>query len=312
MNYAKMDFNREAGHEVENIPLVGSIDLSPFPKFWRAPFGSSRLYFNKIDPFFYSGLTTPIGRVSDKKFLRDAAVRMAFEGRSADEEWGERADYGSCFHLLVALHERGEVIFSYDDEEWVKVVDSFIEDGRYYDQRNKWIDDIKNDFFAYLSWKRDYEVEVHATEIMVANREYALATPLDIVCTMKFNRGRILANVNLKTGDKGFSDDYAIQAGMEAWLFNQHKDEMRGSFCWRPKDRKRSPGGYELSKNHYHTDEDSLELYTHIAKGVKLFKLNETSHKFQFYSGDATNPKVEYLTAHEWLARWQGHDPNPF
>lgn len=312
MNYAKLDVNTEAGHEVESIPMVGTIDLDLFPRMWRAPFGGSRLYFNKTDPFFYSGLTGPIGRVSDKRFLRDAAVRMAFEGRSADEEWGERAEYGSCFHLLVALHERGELVFSFDNKDWHIVVDSFMDEHRLWEHRKRWVEDIQNDFYAYFQWKKDYEVEVLATEIMVANRDYAIATPLDIVCTMKFNKGRIMANVNLKTGDKGFSDDYATQAGMEAWLFNMHWDQMRGSFCFRPKARKTAPGNYEMSKNHYHTDEASIALYEHIAKGVKLFGLNETNHKFVFYSGQEGSHQAQHMTAKDWLTIWQGHTPNPF
>lgn len=300
MNYTKINFTQVAGVDVESLP---SSLAKHFPRFRRAPFSNGRYYFNNTDPFFYSGLTGPIGYNSDKRHLNKAAINMAYQGRSADFEWNERANYGTCFHLLVGLHEDGSLPFVFGDGDWRKVVQSFIEEYRYHEYAARWYSDIQNDFAAYFQWKQDSEVKVLSTEVVVSSQEWKIATPLDLIVEMKFNRKRILANVNIKTGDHPFPADNLLQVGMEAYLWNQCETrpfDIEGTFAWRPKSRATSPGAYELSKNCMYT-EDNIPLYNHIGNSVNIFGLNNPSGKIVTFEGDEQSFKIQTLSPWEWL-----------
>lgn len=297
MNYTNLNKESVAGIDVEHLPVVG--DFGAFPHMWRAPFGSARLYFDAGG--FYSGLTGPIGRTEDQSHLNQAAIRLAYQGRSSEFEWRERADYGTVVHLLIGLHESKELIFSFDDDVWKGVVADFIEHGHYHDYAQRWYEDVQNDMAAYFNWKADYNVRVLSVELMVKHRK--VATPLDLIVEMDFNKKRIFANVNIKTGDHGFQDSYYKQVWMEAQLFNKTEGrpfDLTGTFAWRPKDRKRTIAGYELSENCI--NEFEPKWFDYICDTVELQEMWKPTGKVKRYTGGEGDHKVETLTPDEWLA----------
>jgi hypothetical protein len=309
MNYTKINMADHNGVEVEDLPSWGAIDTSGFTKFRRAPFSNGRFYFNSVDPFFYSGLTNPLGRVMDKRHLHAAAIRAAYEGRDTQFEWEVAANYGTMFHLLVGLHEEGALQFSFENADWEGVLDSFVEEYRYYDFRRVWRDQVRNDFAAYFQWKKDFSVRVLSTEVMVSDRQNAVATPLDIICEMMFGRKKIYANVNIKTGDHAFTEDNLLQIACEAHLWNKTEGKpfsLSGSFCWRPKKRNRTPGAYEMSKNMcLKTDTELTARIEYVLYSAKLLGLNKPSGNIVRYHGDQNEWRVEKLTPAQWLQEWQ-------
>lgn len=308
MNYAKKDFSELFGTEVEEVRLQSKKPMPGFTYMWRSPFGGDgRWYFRLGASDFYSGLTGAItaSNLFDKTFLNKARVNLAFQGRDADVEWRERADYGSCFHLLVSLHEMGELKFDFDNGEWKAVMQSFIESGGYQSMTQRWTEDLQNDMAAWFLFKKESNVQVIATEIMTYHDGWRVATPLDFIVEMDFNRKRITANINIKTGDKGFNDSYYFQVFAEAYLFNRQTEGLKveGTFCWRPKDRKRSPGQYELSKNCIEAFD--VELLEHMGRAVNILKTYKPNGKISTYSGGEHNFTVKHLTPYEWLEIFQ-------
>lgn len=316
MKYTDYDKVEIKGCEAEVVRTVTGVKDFPielFPNFYRSSFGKQgqRLYARKGDMEFYSGITGAISRsgLVDMSGLNKARVNLAYQGIDADAKWSERAEYGSCFHLLVALHERGELRFTFGGTDWVQVVDDFIAEFGLFSFRKQWIADIKNDFAAWFQFKKDKNVRIITTEVMAAHEVWRIATPLDIIAEIDFNRGRIVCNINLKTGDThAFGDSYYLQTAMEAYLYNrqigEHKYKLQGSFCWRPKTRASTPGAYELSKNTIGTFTE--EHFEHVGRTALYGNLYKASGAIVTYNGDEENVIVNVLTPYEWLADLNG------
>jgi hypothetical protein len=299
--------------------LINDKSLPPFPLIYRCRFtgDSRRVYFRKSFNQFYSGITSAISAsgLSDKTFLNKARVNMAFEGIDADEVWGEKRDYGSVFHLLVSMHERTDdghrpFVFDEDSEHgiaWRSDVRNWaIQYGCPHNQ-DLWIDQVQNDFAAWFQFKRDYNVRVMASEIPVFNDKWLIATPMDIVCEMDFNKKRIFANINLKTGTaSSIGKDYTLQVCMEQQLWDDTMREKKceqfllgGTFIFRPKDRQKAPCKYELSKNF--TGTHSMEEMEYIATGVKLNRSNWPKGKIRTFTGDEKTFTYTEKSAQEFL-----------
>jgi hypothetical protein len=322
--FTNYDSQELDGLVVENVrtvvnPEFSDFPLDKFPNFWRSPFGKKdqRLYAKKGFPEFFCGISSLAGKagISNKEGLRKAELDLAFRGIDAQQKWSERTEYGSCFHLLVALHERGELKFVFGEHDWVDVVNDFIEEFGFHSYRKQWIADIQNDFHCWFQFKRDYNVKVVTTEVMVSRDDWFTATPLDDIVEMDFNKKRIFADINLKTGDTfPFDEGYYFQTAFEAYLYNRqiekdgkrHKYTLDGAFCWRPKTRAKTPGAYELSKNtiNLYTEED----FAHVAWLVKRNKLNIPSpdSKIVTFHGNEQDSKIVIRTPYEWLKNMNG------
>lgn len=299
-------------------PLVNDPELPAFPLIWRCRFtgDSKRVYYRKGFPQFYSGITGAIEKsgLVDKSFLNKARLKAAFEGEDIDIEWGEKRDYGSVLHTLVSLHERRDDFwrpFIFDEMHehgaaWREDVRKWsIEYGCPHNYA-LWCSQVENDFAAWFTFKKEYNVRVIASEIPVFHDEWLIATPLDIVCEMDFNKKRIYANINLKTGTGSDGKDYTLQVAMEAYLWNRTMKEkgatkfiLGGTFTWKPKDRLRSPGNYNLSKN-YITEHSEDEM-NHVASGVRLNRHNEPKGIIRVYSGGEEDFSVTAKTPLEYL-----------
>lgn len=300
-------------------PIVIGADLPVFPVFYRGRLtgADNRLYYKKGTPFYYSGVTTAIKKsgLVDYTHLEKARVKMAFDGIDADEVWGERRDYGTAFHTVVSNHERRDLYrqeFVFDEltdkgDAWRASVRAMAVELGFQQQQEQWVEDIQNDMAAWFLFKKEYGVSVIASEVIVSNDNWKIATPLDIVCVMEFNKKRIVANINLKTGTSGHEGkDYTLQVCLEEKLWNQTMIEhnspqyiLGGTFLWRPKDRIRAAGKYHLSKNYSgaHTEEE----LNHVINGVLLNRLYEPKGVMRKYSGNEENFTVQEITAMDYL-----------
>lgn len=318
--FTNYDSEVKDGLQVENVRTVvtnkfADFPLDKFPHYWRSPFGKKdqRLYARKGYPEFFCGISSLASScgITDKSGLNKARVQLAFQGIDSDIKWNERANYGSCLHLLIALHERGELRFVFGEHDWVEVAEDFIQEFGYHSLRAQWINDLQNDMASYFSWKKDNKVEVIATEIMVAHEEWHVATPIDLLVEMDFNRKRIKADINIKSGDTHpFSEDYYFQVALETYLYNRQigksKYQAEGAFLWRPKTRATTPGKYEMSKNAINAY--GLDDFEFAARWVERKKpyIPSADSKIVTYRGTEEDVKVVISTPYEWLARING------
>lgn len=289
--------------ETEKIePLVNINELPQFPLIWRCRFGSDkkRVYYRKGFNKFYSGVTTAIAKsgLVDKSYLSKIKIEKAFEGVDIEEEWDVKKNYGTVFHTLVSLHERNDSThrpFVFDDMDengaaWRQDVKKWSIEYECPQNYEFWCDQVQNDFAAWFKFKRDYNVKVIASEIPVFHDEWLICTPLDIVCEMDFNKKRIFANINIKTGTGSDGKDYTLQVCMEQFLWDKTMREsgaekflLGGTFTWKPKDRFRAPADYSLSKNY--SGAHSMAEMNHVANGVVLTKANEPGGVIRTYKG---------------------------
>lgn len=292
------------GVQVEDLPTR----LTGMPHFWRARFNSStggRLYFNKTANHFYSGITTPIGAVSSgKMILQKAALEAAYKGRIADLEWAVARDYGSLLHLLISLVEEGLMVFKFEGGEWENLLEQFVVNGYYYDWRQIWRQQIRNDMAAYLRFKKDHNVVVLSSETVVSSDKWRIATPLDLIVEMDWKGQRIKANINLKSGDKPFTEENIAQVGMEMWLWNQEPRrpfDLDKTFLWRPKGRERSPGNYEVKEG----NPAQVEFFEYVGQTCLLQEMYVAKGKVVIFEGDSEEFKITTIEPLDWLKLWQ-------
>jgi len=317
-------FSQVETEHVEPIINVTDLPMSKFDRIYRARFGKAegRNYYVKGVDFYFSGLTNPIKKsgLVDYTFLNKASKDLAMQGIDSNELWGEKRDYGTCLHTLISMHERRDaerIPFEFADytengQRWREVVKQMCTDWNYPHLYPIWVEWLQNDFAAYFTWKKEYEVKVIASEVAVYNTDWKICTPLDLVVELSFNRKRIIANVNVKSGTSGYSGkDYSLQVVMELMLWNNYiksfgediakKYNMTGTFTLSPKDRDRSPGNYNFSKNY--AGEHSIEEVNHVVNGCLLNKLYEPKGKLRFYEGDEENGfSVQVVNPADFLA----------
>lgn len=92
-------------------------------------------------------------------------------------------------------------------------------------------------------WANDNDVAVIATEQRVFNHQLRYAGTVDLICEMTFNKQRVKAIVDFKSGT-GVYDDYAIQLEMYRLAWNQENrktHDVTHVFNWSPKDWNKSP-----------------------------------------------------------------------
>lgn len=314
MSQIQLDF---AAYSEVVEPLVNLSDLSaamPPEILRRLNFPSKeRVYFVKGVDHYFSGITGAISNsgLVDHSNLHKARLNKALnEGINVQEEWDERRDYGTLFHMIVNRHERIDderQEFIFHSIDWENFAENYCKEYDYMKLLPMWKEWIRNDMAAYFQWKKDYNVKVLATEIGVWNCGFKIATPLDLIVEMDFNRKRVLSNVNLKTGTSAARIiDYEIQTAFEMYLYNEwildSKYKLSNTHTWRPKDRSRSACNYELSSNYAkaYGEED----FKYIAYIVSKKGLANPSGKIQLYLGNEKEFEVKTITAKEYLAAY--------
>jgi len=232
--------------KIEKInPLYFNLDKlkrQPEP-LYRLDSKNHRYYyrFSGDEPVFYTSVTTLIkNTLPTSPFLISWLISK--QGTGAEEAL-ERAFYGTFLHAECSnLLINGK----YNLEKLPERLESF---SRREDMPIKkgWVDDLKKDMLAFAQFVIDKEVTPLAIEICLYHPDDGYAGALDLVCELTFNRKRITAIIDLKSGRKGFYESHEIQLGAyrDMWQIHFPDTPIDKLFNLSPKAWKKSPT-YEL------------------------------------------------------------------
>jgi hypothetical protein len=297
------------------ITAAGEGVIRPVEVLYRAPFGGgdTRYYFTLRHPFFFAGYSAWTNGVVPKsphflEWLRKSGV----EGQ---EYALERREYGSAFHHVVAEFERSaERHFSFNaPQDWVKdIVKQYITNtGMSFDVTfDRWWRWLKNDMFAWLQFKRDYNVRVLACELPVYDEQWRIASPIDVVCVMTIKGSEELALIDIKATDKPIGDnlDYKLQLAFlkHAYnlLYNAQTGQAHTTYNWSLMDRSKSPGKYRLTRQDFDAD-FTHELFIRLAEMCNALKINEPSGHLTDFIDDVDGPAMIRFRPSEWLKEFQ-------
>jgi hypothetical protein len=106
-----------------------------------------------------------------------------------------------------------------------------------------WPEELKKDLLAFAAFCNEKEVRPIAIEVPLVSETLDYAGTLDLVCELTFNRKRVRAIVDLKSGKNGFYEDYEIQLEAYRQLWNDQFPTMPIDmvFNWAPKDWRDKP-----------------------------------------------------------------------
>jgi hypothetical protein len=296
----------EANESLLEAVQVNSLlcKLPPFgAKVYRFPNGHDRMYFTVEGKTatLYSGLTGYIDKFYSRPGEKAALINYQIkQGDHYEDELEATSLFGSFGHAAIA---------------------QFITEGA--------LDPVElmSDFRAYCLhtglpiirfpklWRRmwkamqsfaqfcaDREVEALATEYCVYDKNRMIATPLDLVCRMKFDKKTITANINFKFRENPnvYKKDQ-IQVFCETSMFNSRfsgtEYEVTHGFIWMPSDFRNAPT-YHL-KNVTEDYSDSLWEIDHkilLMKGIHKPDLQEeylSPNVGLLKLGEAPNPQKE-------------------
>lgn len=156
----------------------------------------------------------------------------------------EKAAYGTFLHILCGQLLTAGVV---DLDALPAVIDSYVaEQGIKFDT-SWWLYESQRDLLSFAAFCNEKEVEVIAVEIPLVSENLEYAGAMDLVCTLTFNRKRVRAIVDLKSGKNGFYEDYEIQLEAYRQLWNDKYPDLNVEmvFNWAPKDWRKEPT-YEL------------------------------------------------------------------
>lgn len=178
----------------------------------------------------------------------------------------EKAHYGTLMHILCAqllqdntfdLNRTGEYVAEYIAVEKITFDTSY------------WEYELKRDLLAFAQFCAEKEVTVIAIEASLMSERLGYAGTLDLVCELTFNRKRVRAIVDMKSGRKGLWEDYEIQLAAYRQLWNDVNRDwpVEMIFNWSPKDWRKDPT-YELKNQ---TDSESAAKWPLL---LELYKCN--------------------------------------
>jgi hypothetical protein len=100
---------------------------------------------------------------------------------------------------------------------------------------------------SFAQFCAEKEVKVEAVEVPLLSDNLGYAGTIDLVCELTFNRKRIRAIVDLKSGRNGFMEEYELQleAYRQLWNVNYPDLPVAMTFNFSPKDWRKEPT-YEL------------------------------------------------------------------
>lgn len=230
---------------LQNIPAFGQ-------RVFRFPYGEERLYYTENPAQVFTGLTGYIGAIPVKKGS-DAgltAYRMKHGERFA-EELTHAADYGTFCHMAVATFLTTKELNLNDLRHDFKAY--MIETGMPMARFKKYWYRVVNDLKSFAQFAHEKNLEPLATEYVVYSEERGIATPLDIICKMDFNRKQRVCNINLKFRENpGVYEKDVMQTNIEMFMYNDKfagtEYEIEKTFIWSPVNWRTKPT-YKLTDN---------------------------------------------------------------
>jgi hypothetical protein len=208
----------------------------------RVNTGSGRHYYTVTDAgiTFYASWTTVIKRIlGTSEYLVKWIADKGYEESRAYMQ--ERAHYGTIMHIIIGKFlEKG----SYR-------IDAVHSEASMYLFNNKldvslaeaWAPELKSDLLAFAQWVADKDVEVIACELPLTYERDRIAGTIDLVCNLTFNKRRVRAIVDFKSGRKGFFAEHKYQLHGYRMMWNENFPEtpIDMVFNWSPKDWTKAP-----------------------------------------------------------------------
>lgn len=224
---------------VEDVmPIIGE-EVTPLR---RVNTGSGRHYYTVTDAGikFYASWTTVIKRIcgTSEHLVKWIADKGFEESRAYMEE---RAHYGTILHIIIGKFlKNGEYRTENVQSEAAMYLFNEQLDPKL---AQSWAKDLKSDLLAFAQWVADKEVEVIAAELPLTYNEHSIAGTIDLVCNLTFNKQRVRAIVDFKSGRKGFFAEHKYQLHGYRMMWNENYPHLPIDmvFNWSPKDWTKTP-----------------------------------------------------------------------
>jgi len=191
------------------------------------------------EPEFYTSVTTLIkNTLPTSPYLIKWLIDKG--GDNGKDEAMERASYGTFLHTQCAQLLMGG---KYDLDKMSEVLVPFLVKEGLSPDRISWTEELKKDVLAFAQFIIDRNVKPLAIEICLYHPTDGYAGAIDLVCELNFDKKRIKAIIDLKSGRKGFYESHEVQLGayLEMWKIHFPNSPVDKVFNWSPKAWKKSP-----------------------------------------------------------------------
>lgn len=235
---------------------------APSYRLRRLNHGGARWY--EKDGTFYLSVTSLIA-----KYLPTPYALIHWRGdvgnAEADRIARETADYGTFFHIQAAKILRGEKI---PIDALPKLIAEFLASiGASY-SADDFLEKAINDLFALVAFIDERDVKPLAIEMPLISEVDLIGGTLDLYCEMTFNKKRVAAIVDFKTGRKGFYDAHAYQLALLKRLWNENYPQkpVECVFNFAPKEWRKERPTFDLKEQTDNILEADLLDYLQIHK----------------------------------------------
>lgn len=238
--------------------------LQRLPVLRRIDSKSDRFYYSADDGIsFYPSVTTIIDACAPMPFgLKKWYADMGWD--NAREAMDRAAHYGTCMHMLIAeFLQRKQITL---DEEIDIRVKQYRDENELDFNNQWWADSLRKDILSFAAFANEKNLEVLAIEVPLSSK-LGYGGTADIVGELDFNKKRVRAIIDEKSGKKGFYETHELQlhAYKEAWNETVPDLPVTMVFNWAPKDWTKEPT-YTLTNQ---TDSENAGKFWHY---LQIFK----------------------------------------
>lgn len=194
----------------------------------------------------------------------------------------ESAAYGTWMHIccIESLKNGGG---NFDEIRELTISEAISQ--KYEHRASIWAHNAVRDLMSFLVFINEYEVKPVAAEYPIASDKYGLGGMIDLPCTMNFNRARVNAIVDLKSGRKGFWPEHEMQLHGYKELWNEWFGDffpVTHVFNWAPNDWRDKPT-YKLKNQ---TNSKFANTIHHRMELARMEGWINPPEQYQFYTGD--------------------------
>ena len=261
------------------LPLYtdeSKIKISAVEKLWRRNSGRKRFYVDS-DGHIYIGATGFLSKVlPSSPFLTDWKVKQALDGKDWKQEMYKAADYGTAMHISIeyfCMKKKftPQELKAYLIEKFPKWAITASE--------LDWLKLFK-DMASWAQFVHEKNVFVHAIELPIKSREYGVASCIDLVLTLDFNKSRVVALLDAKSGKKGFFPSHRAQLELYKDMYNGsiYSQFLPAShvFNWSPSDWRKSPK-YKLENQTKNEFVGLIPNLVELGKAYSVFPSQEAT-----------------------------------
>lgn len=233
----------EQGYFDENALRESPIPIAPIKykgkRFYYHVRGDSTGIIHPDDVSIFPSWTTVIAEIAPTSiYLKQWMANLGWD--KAMQEMNERAAYGTAMHainsrfLLVGQGTSKNDLLQVVAELPPDVQNIF---------KDEWLDGLRDDLLAFAQFVRDRNFHPLAIEIQLLDRAYGVAGTPDIIGSMDFDKKRITALLDMKSGRKGFYFTHELQLIAYWHMFEENFPDIKidGIFNWSPKDWRKVP-----------------------------------------------------------------------